>query len=282
MGPWGVEPKSGTIGALFVFSLTPPCSLLALLERTARVQRRRGKCRDPAVDPDWSAPKKNLQTTTLVLHATLLLLVTESKSEMDVCGWKRKLASSEFSRQNILTAASFDFVICGVAALQAHYEEYLHWVGLLNLEETKRQAVAVWCPSSAAGAKQFQNNTTIRCCSFPPDSEIISLTAVLSFYVPLLEREVWSLIRRVWVCLCLSVVLSVCVCVCMGYIYSQQNRPRESVRALCSQARTHHDWAFCLNWHHHTVSFFSYLSLPHPLIFSTKLFTQHPIITRTI
>lgn len=44
--------------ALFVFSLTPPCSLWALMERTAGVHERRGKCRDPEMVPDWS-PSKN-------------------------------------------------------------------------------------------------------------------------------------------------------------------------------------------------------------------------------
>ncbi|CAB1439981.1 unnamed protein product, partial [Pleuronectes platessa] len=58
MGLWGVEAEAGTIGALFVFSLTPPCSLWGLMERTAGVQWSRGKCHDPAVESDWSPLKK--------------------------------------------------------------------------------------------------------------------------------------------------------------------------------------------------------------------------------
>lgn len=50
---------------------------------------------------------------------------------------------TEISHLTMLTAAGFDIVICGVAAFQAHYEEYLHCVSLSNLKETKRQAVAV-------------------------------------------------------------------------------------------------------------------------------------------
>lgn len=99
--------------------------------------------------------------------------------------------------------------------------------------------------------------------------------------------EVWY---EEWVCL--GVWVSECrfACICafgffsFAYIYSQQSRYKESIRVLCSPARTHHDWAFCLNWHHHTVAFFSYLSpfplslsLPHPFICTIKLFTRVPI-----
>ena len=84
------------------------------------------------------------------------------------------------------------------------------------------------------------------------------------------EREVWSLIRRVGVFVCLSVALHACVC--MVYIYSQQSRYGESVRALCSAKRTHHDWAFCLNWHHH-IDFSFPTSLPRSYFFHQ---TIHP------
>lgn len=51
VGLWGGEPKSGTIGSLFAFSLTPLCSLWTLLECTAGMQKRNGICRDPTMDP---------------------------------------------------------------------------------------------------------------------------------------------------------------------------------------------------------------------------------------
>ena len=69
----------------------------------------------------------------------------------------------------------------------------------------------------------------------------MSLTVIFSFYVPLLES--WKSDTQsvgVFVCLLVAVCLSVC-------IYSQPSTLRESVRALCSPVRTHHDWAFCLN-----------------------------------
>lgn len=79
-------------------------------------------------------------------------------------------------------------------------------------------------------------------------------------------------------CLPLSMCVRVWDVVCTFIV----NRA-ESVRALCSLARTHHDWALCLNWHHHTVSFstslsFVFLSLSSTLLFfSSKLFTHLPI-----
>lgn len=177
MGPWGVEPKSETIGALFVFSLTPPCSLWALMERTAGVQGRRGKCPDPAVDLDWSHVK-NLQTTTLAPHATRLPLETGEQAKVKVGGLNR------WGLNSVSIAVGFD-IVCDGAAVQTHYEGYF-FLSLLNLEEAKRLAtLAVWCPSSATCAKQFENNKTLWCCLFPPDSEIISPTVIHYFYVPL-------------------------------------------------------------------------------------------------
>lgn len=82
--------------------------------------------------------------------------------------------------------------------------------------------------------------------------------------------------RRVGVFGCLNVAMPACTCWCTFIVN------REATRSLsdffCSPARTHHDWTFCLKWHHQTVAFSSYLSPfqlalfpPRPLILSVML-----------
>lgn len=60
----------------------------------------------------------------------------------------------------------------------------------------------VWCSSSVTCSKEIQHNITKQQCSRPPSSELISPTAVLSFYVPLLLKEFWVCLGvRMWLCL---------------------------------------------------------------------------------
>ena len=109
---WGVKPKSETIEALFVFSLTPLCSLWALMERTAVVQGRRGK---------------GLTLPCTLVEALKKTCRPPRQPHMPCgCCWKRKGSAkwtcesesenwseikTEFNQQNILTVEGFDIVI---------------------------------------------------------------------------------------------------------------------------------------------------------------------------
>lgn len=130
----------------------------------------------------------------------------------------------------------------------------------------------MWCPCNA-----FENNTTIWFCSFPPDSEIISLTVVFLLCPLTGKRSLKSDTHSagVFVCLPLSLCVRVWDVVCTFIV----NRAESCQSSLFSGENT--SWLGLLSELTPSYSLFFYLalfrlplSLLHPLIFFQQ--TIHP------
>lgn len=118
---------------------------------------------------------------------------------------------------------------------------------------------------------------TTRRCSFCSDSEIIGVAFLLLFHV-LSWRES---LKNDAQCRCLLVYVKLRVCLCV-FIVNRWDQGTLSELFLFP-VRTHHDWAFCQNWHHHTDLSFLPLScfLPTSVfgtcyIYSAKPTTLYP------
>lgn len=108
---------------------------------------------------------------------------------------------------------------------------------------------------------------------------------VLSFYVPLLEREVWSLIRRVGVFGCLNVAMPAYVRFFFHLRTFIVNRADTRSLSEFFVLQREHIMTGPFVWTDTIIQSLSFptsppsrsLSLPHPLIFTIKLFTRVPI-----